>query len=352
MTGRWKSSIIFRREGFTLIEIMVSLAISGIVLAGVYSVYKMQHKSYVVQEQVANMQQSERIALQMIARDIRFAGLGLSCSEGGIILTEDFNGNGVLNGGEDINGNGVLNTFGNGLGYDGSDTIALAYYTFSPDNRNGGVAKTAENFNTASATFQVDDAAGFSDENGENLIMIYETNDPCHYAIVKATNVDIPSATITHAAGKAIENLPNGAGSGFSSGDRVKRVNTAGEGGIITYAINDSYVLTRSINGGTGQPLADNIEDMQIAYGFDKDNNGAVEAWVHSPAGEDMSRLREIRATMVARTIRNDPEWKAGARPQVEDHNPATTAAEAQYRRRILRSTIKLRNIDNIMAKF
>ena len=65
-------------KGFTLIEILVSLAILGIVLAGIYSVYNMQHKSYIVQEQVTEMQQSERIALQMITRDIRMAGLGLS----------------------------------------------------------------------------------------------------------------------------------------------------------------------------------------------------------------------------------------------------------------------------------
>ena len=42
-----------KNKGFTLIEILVSLAILGIVLAGIYSVYTMQHKSYIVQEQVA-----------------------------------------------------------------------------------------------------------------------------------------------------------------------------------------------------------------------------------------------------------------------------------------------------------
>ena len=51
-----------KNKGFTLIEILVSLAILGIVLAGIYSVYNMQHKSYIVQEQVTEMQQSERIA--------------------------------------------------------------------------------------------------------------------------------------------------------------------------------------------------------------------------------------------------------------------------------------------------
>ena len=151
-----------KNKGFTLIEILVSLAILGIVLAGIYSVYTMQHKSYIVQEQVANMQQNERIALHMITRDIRTAGLGLACQQAGIILTEDANGSGALDGGEDINGDGLLTAFGDGVGFDGSDTIAVAYYVFSP-NRLSDTTTTAANFNSTSATFQVIDATGFSD---------------------------------------------------------------------------------------------------------------------------------------------------------------------------------------------
>ena len=45
-------------KGFTLIELMVALAILGIVLAGIYSIFNTQHKSYIVQEQVVDSQQN------------------------------------------------------------------------------------------------------------------------------------------------------------------------------------------------------------------------------------------------------------------------------------------------------
>lgn len=346
-----------KNKGFTLIEILVSLAILGIVLAGIYSVYRMQHKSYIVQEQVAEMQQNERIALQMITRDIRTAGLGLACKQAGIIFTEDANGSGALDNGEDINGDTLLTTFADGQGFDGSDTIALAYYVFRPNNTVGGNSQTADNFNPTAATFHVIDATGFTATDGDNLVIIYNQNNPCNYATVAVTNVVEASGTLTHAVGKAIENKTGGVGPDFSSGDRVRRLYTTNDGGIITYEIRDGYTLFRTIRKTSDpvvQPLAENIEDLQIAYGFDINGNGVVELgeWFNTPAGQDMTLLREIRVTLVARTIRDDPEFNVGTRPAVENHTPATNTTEAKYRRRVLQTTIKLRNIDGVTESF
>jgi type IV pilus assembly protein PilW len=61
-------------SGFTLIEIMVATAISLVVMGSIYSVYQTQQKSYIVQEQVAAMQQNLRAGMTMLTRDIRMAG--------------------------------------------------------------------------------------------------------------------------------------------------------------------------------------------------------------------------------------------------------------------------------------
>ncbi|MGB5686850.1 MAG: prepilin-type N-terminal cleavage/methylation domain-containing protein [Candidatus Electrothrix sp.] len=61
-------------NGFTLVEIMVSMAISSLVIAGIYGVYTIQQRSYTVQAQVSEMQQRIRGAVDYMARNIRMAG--------------------------------------------------------------------------------------------------------------------------------------------------------------------------------------------------------------------------------------------------------------------------------------
>ena len=63
-----------KQLGFTLVELLVAMAMVGIVMAAVYSTYKSQQDSYVAQEQVAEMQQNIRASLYQLARDLRMAG--------------------------------------------------------------------------------------------------------------------------------------------------------------------------------------------------------------------------------------------------------------------------------------
>jgi type IV pilus assembly protein PilW len=62
------------QKGFTLIEFLVAMAVAGIVMAGIYSAYYSQQKSFVVQDEMAEMQQNLRAAMFFMAREIRMAG--------------------------------------------------------------------------------------------------------------------------------------------------------------------------------------------------------------------------------------------------------------------------------------
>ncbi len=61
-------------KGVTLIELLVALVIFAIVAAGVYQLFIAQSKAYTVQDQVMEVQQSVRSAMEILLRDLRMAG--------------------------------------------------------------------------------------------------------------------------------------------------------------------------------------------------------------------------------------------------------------------------------------
>ena len=61
-------------QGFTLTELMVAVLIAAVVMTGMFMLYRNQQRSYVLQDQVAAMQQNLRSALYFMAREIRMAG--------------------------------------------------------------------------------------------------------------------------------------------------------------------------------------------------------------------------------------------------------------------------------------
>jgi type IV pilus assembly protein PilW len=61
-------------RGFTLIEMMISVAIFGIVMTGIYQTFDSQQKTYIVQEHVIDMQQNHRTALYYLGQGLRMSG--------------------------------------------------------------------------------------------------------------------------------------------------------------------------------------------------------------------------------------------------------------------------------------
>lgn len=61
-------------QGFTLVELLVVLAIASIVMGGIYSVFIRSNRIYISQEEVVAAQQEARSALDILGREIRMAG--------------------------------------------------------------------------------------------------------------------------------------------------------------------------------------------------------------------------------------------------------------------------------------
>jgi len=97
-------------EGFTFIELLITMAISGIVMTSIYSVYTLQQKVYVSQLQIVEMQQNLRAGTLMLTNEIRMAGYDptgnasagiVSIGSNTVTFTMDLDGDGTLGGSDE-----------------------------------------------------------------------------------------------------------------------------------------------------------------------------------------------------------------------------------------------------------
>ncbi|UCF02436.1 MAG: prepilin-type N-terminal cleavage/methylation domain-containing protein, partial [Deltaproteobacteria bacterium] len=64
-------SLACSRMGFTLVELLVVVAISGIVMGGIYTVFVRSNRVYISQDEVVAAQQEARSTLEILGREIR-----------------------------------------------------------------------------------------------------------------------------------------------------------------------------------------------------------------------------------------------------------------------------------------
>lgn len=70
-------SFVSSCRGFTLIEILITLALTGIVMSGVYAIYIANIRAVAVDEQRVEIQQGQRFAIDLMMRELRHAGYDL-----------------------------------------------------------------------------------------------------------------------------------------------------------------------------------------------------------------------------------------------------------------------------------
>jgi len=72
----------------TLVELLVTLVIASVIMAGIYEVVINEGKAYNAQEQVVEVQQSVRVAMNQMVSDIRMAGYDNDSSTSKIVIDQ------------------------------------------------------------------------------------------------------------------------------------------------------------------------------------------------------------------------------------------------------------------------
>ena len=232
------------KKGFTLIELLIAMALALIIIGSLSTSFISQRKIYNAQEQITEMTQNARAAMDIMSRDIMMTGYGIVKSNYDN-LSSWVDWGSVTFGTEPL----VIET---DAGAEGNSDIIHVAGCFD-----GTAATLSSDASAGDTTIDVtpvdstDTVSGLFDDDDEKLICINGLEN----AIV--TGVSGDTLTIDM-------DPPNGTGLAVEhkAGATVCVVK------VISYSIvkeDGSYILKRDENLGAGrQPLVENIVDLQI----------------------------------------------------------------------------------------
>ena len=327
-------------RGFTLLELMVAMAVGLIVLGSAVQLFNMGVRSTTIVSQRADMQQNIRAGAELMVKDISMAGLGLPT--GGIQLP---NGNGAqlsLFGCDQTgvchiptsfaypNGNfmtGIIPGFNTGIEANAvipsapgaacsSITVVYVDYNFPLNEYNmtfpsgaGTSVNIAPNasFNpappliTAPGGLQVGDLIWLSNSSGNAVGEVTGMNTAANgvgsitFADGDPLRINQSSATVSH-------NIRAIAGLGSAIGYRVY---------VVSYYLNVPATpgqfprLMRQVNGLAPVPVADNIINIQFAYDDYNTTSDLLDANQANPigVGDSLNMIQKVNMSIMAQSL-------------------------------------------------
>jgi type IV pilus assembly protein PilW len=377
-------STLMAQRGMSIVELMVALALSATLLAGVVGVFVAMFQADRTQESVSRIQESGRFALNFLSQDLRMAGY-MGCSStldnDAIINTlnsppssfqpdraiqgweADGSDPGVVN--NSVANEAVGNTATSGWSTSGGNVIdstrampgtdIFRIWGADPTVDTALVTKTGSGTNTA---LSVNMTTAIKD--GDILLLsdceVAEWIQACNTQELGGTPATLrlvlsaasPSCSPGNASSTSIRS-PIGA--------RVMKVN-----GTVYYigkrdnvAANPPTLFRRTLSSsgiaGTAEELVEGVEDMQILYGenTNDDNNSAADRFVPADQVSTWDNVVSVRITLLVQSL----EDNLVASPQAYTfngviYNGATgngANPPDKKLRRVFTTTINLRNV-------
>lgn len=344
-----------RQRGLSIIELMVSVAISVSVLSSLVYVYVGSRTAYRTNEALARVQETGRFALEWISRDLRQAGYMGCLSRGtqpifysnpkpttlptGTALFGYENGVGFIRTGTSPPNPTTIN-------HVRGDVVLLHSISFSER------ALVVEDTSVVNANIKVDRNPGF--EQGEFLIVT-----DCERAAVFTLTPGGSANTLAHAANvnggldtrNHLINPPYRATSRaivarFGSGPTGYFIGNNRAGRPSLYRFSGSGASTRA------EEVVENVEDLDFLFGVDTSGDGAVDAYLTAAqvtAANQWDRVLSARVSLVA--VSSDAVASGGGGQVIYLRDAdgdtvvdAQTAPNDRRLRQVFSTTIALRN--------
>jgi len=216
----WDQGHIPKNHGFTLVEMLVVMAIFGLVMAGLYTIFVSSNRLYLAQEEIVGAQQEARTALEIIGRQVRMAGYIAEQNQiagADPISTSAWGGDyrfGIEEARVDAGAKITTLAFKADLDGDGK-TDAVRYVYYHSDH------PTASRRNTVTCQIKTWSGGAWTNNTGEQLFLENIQNLVLTYQLVDGSATETPTSlqdirgvniNLTAQTGKAVEPYQGGKG--------------------------------------------------------------------------------------------------------------------------------------------
>jgi len=187
----------YRAAGFTLIELMIAMLLGLVVIGGVVSIFIAGQRSYVTNKAIGDVQDSARIAFELMARDIRDAGM-TGCNNNGRMANVLVNSTGSWF----TDWNNAVHGYGPAQDDPGAPFGTAATARFKAANSDSlqllgaGDLGLTVNQRVDAANFKINETT--SDLHDNDIIIVC---DPDHASILQITNYQSTTKTVVHNSG-------------------------------------------------------------------------------------------------------------------------------------------------------
>ncbi|QEW05257.1 PilW family protein [Nitrincola iocasae] len=295
------------QSGLSLIELMISMVLGLLILAGVIQVFASTQQAYRTQEAMSRIQESGRYATEVLSRNIRQAGY-----KGGCGSNVDIN---ILLDEAHSDYDAAVHALGAGLeGWNNSSgtyAASMAGYVANTDvllvkhaSTNSGVTASG---NTPSQAANIN-LTGSSDIPKGQIVMVAD-DDACdifqNASSVNANNLNRGNPGAGIGPGNKLPANTNPFSKSYSDNMRIMLFQS--DLYYIGASTDPNNTALRRIRfGGSGaavdEELVDNIINMQIRYGVDTSGDKRVDAYITANNVTDWDDVVAVRISLLARS--------------------------------------------------
>lgn len=329
-------------NGFTLVELLVTLAMTAILTASVYGIFGVQAQRKAVEQKSIEMQQNARVAIDAIARDMRMAGFWGCMTPGNFKNTVRGQESDIFLQMNPVQGlNNLL--AGNAYGAKANTDLLVLSYA----NGDSGILVDPPYMNTSSADIHLASAGNLK---AGDVVLV---TDCAFSSVFQITHINDSGRSCVHSSNHG-QGTPNPGNSEKDLGHVYGAGSYVYPMGAKYFWLNQQNELKASLGGfdtATNtfktdfnvQTIAENIEDFQLEFGLDSNNDGRPDQWYSGDNVPNWTNVIAVQIFLLARSAKMEKDYNNTHVYAFADR-PAPHSYNDQYHRLLLQRSVTLRN--------